>query len=1749
MAIGFKKFIVGGAENTESVIDYLADPQARGDYYSEGGQAVLRWLATPRLQRLFGLGGPLVLGRTRMRMLLEGRHPVSGEPIRRWGPNGTVVGAIDVTLSPAPKSVSVLWALADREMRHEIERMVWLSADFAIAALMRKPLVRQRFGRGKNDVRHEAMADIVGVQTLHTTARLSERGDGVPDPQLHVHSLLMGAVDATGRLRALDSRQMMIHQREIDARASATLAEMFRMRGFPIARVVDDRGRVSWELAGIPAAVLLLASSRRSEITAEGPGSLREQFRAWSRERFGAEQEPLGQAWEDFVAAHRGPKAALQGLALRQAWADQYDAAGWGIQAAHDYIVRAGLLAQAGIIASDDNADAIEQFRQEFLADVCREHALVPEAHVAAVAFEKAMGLIDVTTAMVVVGAMYSDGDLLVAPDGRVTTLGVVAYEQRARQAAQQLIDATPGEAPSLEAVQRAIEEAARQGLPLDEHQATAVRLATSGHRLVSITGQAGTGKGVTSGVIAPLWQTLGREVIALAVAGRTAQQAGHDARADLAKTIDGFVAAVGGGYRILAPGTVLVVDEAAMIDHARYASLMEVAAAAGATVIQVGDDKQLSPVGPGGLWTLIHASAAARGLAAELRVVRRARELAEAQAWTDVREGRVVEALQHWQARRRLRLYDARSDLQAGMVTDWWADAARGAMVVDTSNVERDVINRLAQEQRANAGELGAEVLTLDNGCQVRAGDRVLFRDITELSPAGRNRVPRIENGTEATVKSVDEAHGQVELILHEPRGERTVTVGRDVVLNLAYGRHIQLGQGMTVEGAGQVGVSARTDREHFYVMVSRAKGGAVIHAERSAVAAMAAPGLGAVTEAQEAALARLGVEEIPEDWTWADASVEIDVRRGAPIGEWAMRHLTETMQVEPLLAAHLVAQAIARRQVETGEAVQLDQVAASVRAAAAGHRPPWQPQAEPEREAAAAVAPGLGPATEAQEAALGRLGLEEIPESWTWADASVEIDVRRGLPIGEWAIQHLTETMHVEPEVAARLMAEAIGRRQAATGAAFELDLVAPSLRAAVASHRATSEAQAQREVAAPIPPGFGPTLEAQEDVPAHEPAVVEPIGIEGPSEAELTAWEAFLVELQANREALETRQGLARLLSREGGKEAVGDRPVTRDPLRDEAWRTDWAIEALARDSRPGDVDVALLRAWREQQEQLAELPLPQREPDLGALRFDDGIQVVRGEVVRFGHPDWLVGAARAEVQPGDLGVVLGCHRGGITWDYVTVELVGGRQIQVWQTAQGIVVEPDLAPAVVRDAVPRPEQRDAAALNVFELINGARLMAGDQVRFAEASTVEGAGLIAADTAAVVRDVERHRHNRAVVELDDGRLVNIYSHAELEIVRPAQEATPMPPAAPELHPETDLSRGVAGYQERWTRPLSATKPLELVARWETTDQIPRALALYDALGQLHVSDTPEQLVARLWLADPQAAIVVQTWEQAAAVRQAIAHEQAVQPPAAVAELAEPQPAPGPGLPAEQDARRQIGQEVGVGERPAPAPDVVSDPERQASVPIHEQVDQLATVVELAEPQPVPVPELAVEPTVQPHLRPEVEVGEMPAADVIGNPEPEAPAPIHEHQAEALAEPAAPAPVILIADVAYQSRLEAERTGEPALAPERAYVLSELEDHNALTRAVSVAQESHLVTTTPDQLTADMQALHAREIAESHESVEAEAEALAAANRDATAERSLQLAIEAGLQRTEAQRQAERQAGNQATPGGPGGG
>ncbi|MBJ7598816.1 AAA family ATPase [Candidatus Nephthysia bennettiae] len=313
------------------------------------------------------------------------------------------------------------------------------------------------------------------------------------------------------------------------------------------------------------------------------------------------------------------------------------------------------------------------------------------------------------------------------------------------------------------------------------------------------------------------------------------------------------------------------------MIDHHRYADLLEATAQAGATYVQVGDDKQLSPVEAGGLWTVVHQMAEERGLATELETVRRARNPAEAQAWTDLRYGEVEKALNWYHDQGRLHLYESRAELLHGMVDHWWRTDAESVMVIDTTNLERDSANRLAQAKRLEAGELGLDVMTLANGREIRTGDRVLFAEKpTHLNRDLNSFGPRIENGTVATVRALQEVeldyrgtqldsergikqnalierrgYSQLDserkhaapgppnvaiVELHEPVGSRVVAVDASVPLELAYARHVYKAQGMSTE-VGNIATGPSTSRERGYVMTSRSREGTHIHAVASEI------------------------------------------------------------------------------------------------------------------------------------------------------------------------------------------------------------------------------------------------------------------------------------------------------------------------------------------------------------------------------------------------------------------------------------------------------------------------------------------------------------------------------------------------------------------------------------------------------------------------------------------------------------------------------------------------------------------------------------------------------------------------------------------------------------------------------------------------------------------------------------------------------------------------------------------------
>jgi hypothetical protein len=312
MAFGHHKLIVGKDLSAGQATSYLAEPQSTGDYYSESDHAFMRWVASAQTREALGLHDSVELWK--VESLMNGQHPISRNLIRQWGPNRTMVGGHDITLSPASKSVSVLWALAEKDLRDELEIMTGQAADSAIGGMLKYvPLIRERYGPGANDVRHVVAENYVGVQAFHTTARRTEAKPGTPDPDLHLHTVMFGALDRKGQLKAIDSLKIRQHRSEIDGEAMARLAEMLRLEGFEIERKLV-RGRapgekvskpktwtgevkyVSYEIDGIPQSLLDAMSARTKEIA---------DLKLKYKQEFGREAE--GPGWERYVVKHRGP--------------------------------------------------------------------------------------------------------------------------------------------------------------------------------------------------------------------------------------------------------------------------------------------------------------------------------------------------------------------------------------------------------------------------------------------------------------------------------------------------------------------------------------------------------------------------------------------------------------------------------------------------------------------------------------------------------------------------------------------------------------------------------------------------------------------------------------------------------------------------------------------------------------------------------------------------------------------------------------------------------------------------------------------------------------------------------------------------------------------------------------------------------------------------------------------------------------------------------------------------------------------------------------------------------------------------------------------------------------------------------------------------------------------------------------------------------------------------------------------------
>ncbi len=104
----------GQAASYSAYLESRTVAPSRGDYYlsasGEPTEAQGVWHVLDETRERLGLEAGEAVRAEQLVALMEGRHPVSGEFIRRAGADGRRAGGIDLTFS-APKSVSAVWAL------------------------------------------------------------------------------------------------------------------------------------------------------------------------------------------------------------------------------------------------------------------------------------------------------------------------------------------------------------------------------------------------------------------------------------------------------------------------------------------------------------------------------------------------------------------------------------------------------------------------------------------------------------------------------------------------------------------------------------------------------------------------------------------------------------------------------------------------------------------------------------------------------------------------------------------------------------------------------------------------------------------------------------------------------------------------------------------------------------------------------------------------------------------------------------------------------------------------------------------------------------------------------------------------------------------------------------------------------------------------------------------------------------------------------------------------------------------------------------------------------------------------------------------------------------------------------------------------------------------------------------------------------------------------------------------------------
>jgi conjugative relaxase-like TrwC/TraI family protein len=719
----------------------------------------------------------------------------------------------------APKSVSVVWALADPHLRDEISKKMHRAVCDAL------DYIEEKAGLARVGAQGQELAKVPLTFALfeHSSSRLG-------DPNLHVHAVCPNLTlnEVTGRGCAIYSVAFYEIMMSAGAVFRCSLAEGMRELGFTV-----ERDRSSFRLKGVSEALCDDLSKRRNQIVTEILS------RAKGMEHIGTLDD------DQVLKSATGKMAEIVNLDTRRTKEDytreeifeeaRESASRHGLP--EHYVEN--LRSPQQRLTLQEKAKVKEEIYEKTIRGLSEEHSHWSERDLTRRVAEEAQGkglhardVRELVFSKVAGRELVPIGELVTQEksdkarcwksrsEERFTTPENLAREGDLLSSVEQLrkqggnIDREIARG----VVQLTREKLAAEGKQLTAEQAHAIEYLTAQTGgLACLAGKAGTTKSTTIDACRLAWELAGKKVIGMAVAGVASDSLRDSAKIE-SDTLAMTLTRLKHGRLRLTKDHVCVLDEAGMVPTKLLLELVRYVERAGAKLVLVGDPAQLQPIGAGGPMKSI----VERHGAAELTLIQRQREIWRREAIQQLSRGEAREALIAHATRGALHVTRDRGEAISTLLALWKADDGvhnpKDCLLLAAQNAEVRLIGKACQASRLEAGALGDRRLKLGRE-ELYENDRVLL--------CKKDRRLGIENGFMGMIVAIDEKARRVTVRLDKDDREVAISIdeyGADKI-KLGYCTSVHKSQGTTREKVHVLLGGHMMDKHLAYVAASRAR------------------------------------------------------------------------------------------------------------------------------------------------------------------------------------------------------------------------------------------------------------------------------------------------------------------------------------------------------------------------------------------------------------------------------------------------------------------------------------------------------------------------------------------------------------------------------------------------------------------------------------------------------------------------------------------------------------------------------------------------------------------------------------------------------------------------------------------------------------------------------------------------------------------------------------------------------------